>query len=49
MSDGDAESERAIMEKDVKGGEIRKTVRVMVEESRKDSAGGQRVDGFECI
>jgi hypothetical protein len=49
VSDGDAESERAIMEKEVKGGEIRKTVRVRVEESRKDSAGGQRVDGFECV
>lgn len=49
VSDGDAESERAIMEKEVKGGEIRKTVRIMVEESRKDSVGGQRVDEFECV
>lgn len=49
VSDGDAESERAIMEKEVKGGESRKTVRVMVEESRKDSGAGQRVDGFECV
>jgi hypothetical protein len=49
VSEGDAEYGRAIMGKEVKGGEIRKTVKVMIEESRKDSAGGQRVDGFECV
>ncbi|KAE9365448.1 hypothetical protein N431DRAFT_101027 [Stipitochalara longipes BDJ] len=43
---GDAESERAIVEKEVREGEIRKTVRVMVQGVKKDQ---DRVDGFECV
>ncbi|KAN0089491.1 hypothetical protein V8E51_019751 [Hyaloscypha variabilis] len=43
---GDAESERAIVEKDVRDGEIRQTVRVMVQVVQKDRDG---VDGFECV
>ncbi len=43
---GDAESERAIVEKDVRDGEIRQTVRVMIQDVQKDRNG---VDGFECV
>jgi hypothetical protein len=49
VSDGDAESEKANMEKDVKGGEIRKMARVMVEERSKERSGGHRVDRFQCV
>ena len=45
-SGGDAESERAIVEKDVRDGEIRKTVRVMVQGAKRDRGA---VDGFECV
>jgi hypothetical protein len=53
-SGGDADSERAIMEQEIKGGEIRKTVRVMVEGSRKEGedgyiSGQKDVGKFECV
>ena len=56
--EGDAESERAIMEKEVRDGEIRKTVRVMVEGSKKEGlerggdgyiAGENGVGRSECV
>jgi len=49
VSNGNAESEKANMEKEVEGREIRKTVRFMVEEIMKDSVCGQRVNDFECV
>ncbi len=49
VSDGSVESERAIKEKYVNGGEIRKMVRVIIEERRKDSAGGAFVAPFISV
>ena len=43
---GDTESERAIVEKDIRDGEIRKTVRIMVQGAKRNRDG---VDGFECV
>lgn len=44
---GDAESERAIVEKEVRDGETRKTVRVMVKGVKRDQE--NEVGGFECV